>query len=510
MPNSDEWNGYGGQDDHADFHIMPVEPQPTQAVDPKRVKPGEPQRTQAVDPQRTQAVDPQRTQAAEPQPTQAVNPQRAPQQAAPAAGGFVPASAQGGRRQHPAQGQAQGAYNPYNQYARGNASYSSKQGGGMSRGKKAVVAIVIIALVGIIAGLGAYIYKETQKEAVNADLHKLSDEAMSAIDTELTGMTSFEEPFTVLLLGSDARADDPDMGARTDTIILVRVDPLTNTICMMSIPRDTMVYVDGAGMQKINAAYYYGGPSGTIAAVKNLTGVDIDHYAEINFEGLVDLIDAIGGIDVHVDEYIDDPDAGDIYIPEGDQHLDGASALVFSRSRAYADGDYTRQKNQRKVIDAIIHKGLEAPATELTGLIQASTKFLTTDSAMDFDFIYKLAEQIRHNNDYPVTIYSANIPSAPAYVGDVSYVIADTAGIAEMVQIFLACGDISQTISASSISSDIANAGGSYSPTGGTYYEEEYYYDDTYYEETYYEETYVEEAPAEDGGGEGEGDGGEG
>ena len=133
-----------------------------------------------------------------------------------------------------------------------------------------------------------------------------------------------------------------------------------------------------------------------------------------------------------------------IHLQAGDQTLNGEEALVFARSRAYADGDYTRQRNQRKVIDAIIHKGLEAPATDLAGLIQASTKFLTTDSAMDFDFILSLAELIRHNNDYPVTIYSANIPSYPDMIGDVSYVIAEDAGVAEMSRIFMEGGDISQ------------------------------------------------------------------
>ena len=334
-------------------------------------------------------------------------------------------------------------YGTASQYSRNNANYHAK-GKGSSKAPKIIVAIIFIALIATVAGLGFYVFKQSQKDSVNADLHKLDDAEMEALDSALTGSTKFDEPFTVLLLGSDARADDESMGARTDTNIIVRVDPFTNTITMMSIPRDTAVELPGVGMAKFNAAYYYGGPSGTIEAASNLTGIEIDHYAEIDFEGLVDLIDAIGGIDVYVDERIDDPDAGDYVIEEGEQHLNGEEALVFARSRAYSDGDYTRQRNQRKVIDAIIHKGLEAPASDLAGLIQASTKFLTTDSAMDFDFILSLAELIRHNNDYPVTIYSANIPSYPDMIGDVSYVIADDAGVAEMSRVFMEGGDISE------------------------------------------------------------------
>lgn len=338
------------------------------------------------------------------------------------------------------------SYGAASQYSRNSANYHANSKGS-SRAKTAIVVIILLAMIGLVGGLGFYVFKQSQKDSVNADLHKLEAAEMEALDAALTGSTTFDEPFTVLLLGSDARVDDPDEGARTDTNIIVRVDPFTNTISMMSIPRDTMVELPGVGTAKFNAAYSYGGPSGTIEAATNLTGIPIDHYAEINFEGLVDLIDAIGGIDVYVDERIDDPDAGAYVIEEGEQHLDGGAALTFARSRAYADGDYTRQRNQRKVIDAIIHKGLEAPASDLAGLIQASTKFLTTDSAMDFDFIFSLAETIRHNNDYPVTIYSANIPSYPDMIGDVSYVIADSAGVAEMAQVFMDGGDISEVAS---------------------------------------------------------------
>lgn len=329
------------------------------------------------------------------------------------------------------------------QYSRSTADYSHRKKGGMSRGAKVALAIVIVAVVAAAAAVGVYFFREAQKAQINEDLHSMEQEELEAVDNELTGMTTFDEPFTMLLLGSDARADDPDMGARTDTIILVRVDPLQNIISMVSIPRDTKIQLPGVGTAKFNAAYSYGGPSGTIAAVKELCGVDIDHYAEINFEGLVGLVDAIGGIDVYVDETVDDPDAGAIVIPAGEQHLDGAAALTFSRSRAYVDGDFTRVSNQRKVIEAIVHKGLEAPATELYGLVKASAAFLTTDSGMDVDFIYSLADQIRHNNDYPVTLYTATIPATTATENGVSYVIADMPGVADMMEVFLEGGDVS-------------------------------------------------------------------
>ena len=352
----------------------------------------------------------------------------------------------------------------FEQYSRNTADYSNRKRKGMSRGGKIALTIVIIALIAGVAALGFYVYKEVQKASINKGLHDMSAEVMQAIDNELTGMTTFEEPFTVLLLGSDERngEDEEDIGARTDTIVLCRIDPTQNIISMVSVPRDTRVPMGGGTYGKINAAYSYGGPSETIAAVKNLCGVEIDHYAEINFEGLVGLVDAIGGIDVHVDETVDDPDAGPVVVPEGDQHLDGVSALTFARSRDYADGDFTRVSNQRKVIEAIVHRGLEAPATELYGLIQASTTFLTTDSAMDADFIFSLADQIRHNNDYPVQVFSATLPASTDMIDGVSYVIVDQAGTDELMKVFLAGGDVS----GGSAEAEAATATGATSATG--------------------------------------------
>lgn len=372
-------------------------------------------------------------------------------------GAFVPASREAAHGRHSGKvSQSSKAFahatpgavsGSFEQYSRSAADYSSRKSKSMSTGAKVVITILIVALIASVAAFGFFIYKEATKAQINADLHNVSSSVMEAIDNELTGMTTFEEPFTVLLLGSDARADDPDMGARTDTIVLCRIDPTQNKLTMVSIPRDTKIEIPGYGTNKFNAAYTYGGPSGTIAAVKKLCGVDIDHYAEINFEGLVGLIDAIGGIDVYVDEEVNDPDAGDVVIPAGEQHLDGAAALTFSRSRAYADGDFTRVSNQRKVIEAIVHKGLEAPASDLYPLIQASTKFLTTDSAMDVDFIFSLADQIRHNNDYPVQINSATIPASTDMIDGVSYVIADQEGVDELMKVFLAGGDVSASSS---------------------------------------------------------------
>ena len=412
-----------------------------------------------------------------------------PMQNAPMAGGYTPATGVHSRGGGSHRQQPQGTYN---QYARGAANYhASKQG--LSTGKKVAMVVGILVLVAAVAFGAFFVVKEMRKASVNADLHNMDKETLNAIDEQLTGSTTFDQPFTVLLLGSDQREEEwgGDGSARTDTIILVRVDAQNKSVNMVSIPRDTMVQLPGVGTAKINAAYFYDGAPGTIAAVKDLTGVDIDHYVFIDFDGLMDLVNAIGGIDVYVDERIDNPKAGHAVVEAGQQHLDGEQALVLARNRDYVDGDYTRQVNQRKVIMGIVERLMNAYATELAGLIQASTKCVQTDSGIDFDWLYSLADQIRHTDiEHPLEVKSTTLPSQPAYIGDVSYVIADKAATAELMQIFLSGGDVSQPLSQSSIASDVANAGGNSGPTTtSTYTEEEYYYEDA-------GETYVEEAPA--------------
>ena len=426
-------------------------------------------------------------------------PYRQPPQNAAAQSGYRPATGVhsrggGGQRQQP-----QGAYN---QYARSAASYhASGAAQGMSTGKKVAIVVAVLVLIAAIAAAGFFVYKEMRKASVNADLHNMDKETLNAIDEQLTGSTDFQEPFTVLLLGSDERGEEwgGDGSARTDTIILVRVDAVNKSVNMVSIPRDTMVQLPGVGTAKINAAYFYDGAPGTIAAVKDLTGVDIDHYVFIDFDGLMDLVNAIGGIDVYVDERIDNPRAGHAVVEEGQQHLDGEQALVLARNRDYVDGDYTRVTNQRKVIMGIVERLMNAYASELAGLIQASTKCVQTDSGIDFDWLYSLADQIRHTDiEHPLEVKSTTLPSQPAYIGDVSYVVADRAGTAELMQIFTSGGDVSQPLTQSSIGTDVANAGGGSGPTIGAG-DEFYYYEDT--GETYEEEApAAEAAPADEGG----------
>lgn len=369
------------------------------------------------------------------------------------------------------------------QYSRSNPHYAGYGSRRSSRGKKIAIGVccaLVVALIGCGTAFAVW-FNNVNTQLNNGDK---SAEELESISEQLVS-SSFNEPFYMMLIGSDKREDDEEMGARSDTNIVVRIDPTSNQATLVSIPRDTMIDIDGYGTNKFNAAYNYGGAAAAIREASQLTGVEISHYAEVNFDELVSLVDAVGGVDVVVDELIDDPDADNswsgsdsVIIEPGEQHLNGTQALVFARSRAYVDGDFTRTSNQRKLIEALANKVLALPVTELPGVIQAAAKCVTTD--MKVADIISLAQQFQGSGS--LTMYSAMVPSITGYVGDTSYVFADEDALKEMMQIVDSGGDpsgitgttskLAQKYSASSSSGGTSShAGNDYNATssGGTY-----------------------------------------
>ncbi len=342
---------------------------------------------------------------------------------------------------------ANGAYERQtaaSQYSRNNPTYSAARKR-MGRGKKIALGVIIAILVVAVGGGSAF---ALWKNSVNEQLTRgdKTDEEIMAINDALKtdkDMT-FTEPFYMMLIGTDETEDSDEDMHRSDTNIVVRVDPVNNQATMVSIPRDTKIDIDGYGTNKFNAAYAYGGAAGAVREANQLLGIEISHYAEVNFGKLKELVDAVGGVDVEVTELIDDPDADGtaahpewprVIIEEGEQHLNGNEALVFARSRAYADGDFTRTANQRKLIMAIVNKVLDLNATDLLGVIQAASQCVTTDLAVGD--IAALAQQFQDEGD--LTIYSAMVPSYTQDISEggmlVSYVINDATATKEMMKL---------------------------------------------------------------------------
>lgn len=315
-------------------------------------------------------------------------------------------------------------------YSRNSAAYNVKRKG-MSTGKKIGIgiAIFLVALLAI-GGAAAYLFIGQ----INSNLRsKYTHQENLEIQEKLVPVTNVDEPFYMMLIGSDARAEDEEMGARSDSNIVTRIDPNTWTVTMVSIPRDTLITYRGSQM-KFNAVYNYGKAAGSIEAATDLCGVDISHYAEIDFDGLTNMVDAIGGVEVDVPQPIRDPQAGQATIEEaGLQTLNGAQALVFARSRHYyMDGDFSRSGNQRALIEAIVKKVLALPVGDIPGAVQKLSKCVSTD--LTVNQIYSLAMQYK-NSGKELTVYSAMVPSTTQDINGGSYVVADRVGLADMMDL---------------------------------------------------------------------------
>ncbi|MBP3894680.1 MAG: LCP family protein [Atopobiaceae bacterium] len=228
--------------------------------------------------------------------------------------------------------------------------------------------------------------------------------------------SSESKAFYVLLVGSDAREDETR--GRGDALILARIDPSEALITLVSVPRDTIVNIAGAeGPQKINATYIYGGPSTAVYELSRFCGVPISHYVEVDFDGLEDVVDRLGGITVDVPEAVTFEQSGGGVLEAGQQRLDGATALAYARERYGASGgDFARARAQRLIVKAIISQILQASPVEMPSLVGSLSECVKTD--------YTVAEALPlvmkfRGRDY--TVYSTVCPSYSFEVDGVSY-----------------------------------------------------------------------------------------
>lgn len=219
--------------------------------------------------------------------------------------------------------------------------------------------IIVWSIIGIlIIGAGSYIYYlfHSVEQAANEMYEPLAEDSNSA-KKEREEKLSHQKPISILLMGIDQRKGDV---GRSDTLIVMTLNPKNEKMQMVSIPRDTKTEIIGDGrVTKINAAYAYGGVKMAKDTVENFTGVKMDYYIQVNMEALSDLVDAIGGITVQNDlDWIDEGYYKKGYHYEkGTLTLNGPQTLGFVRMRHLdPKGDFGRNERQRKVISAIIDK----------------------------------------------------------------------------------------------------------------------------------------------------------
>ena len=200
--------------------------------------------------------------------------------------------------------------------------------------------------------------------------------------------------------------------------MLARVDTARATVTLVSIPRDTMVQASNGGTEKINASYNYG-PAFAVRAVSEFAGVDIAHYVEVDFEGLEQVVDALGGVTVTIPEDIPAGNGGTAF-SAGEQTLTGEQALSYARERYnVSGGDFGRAQAQRQIVEAIVRQVLAASPVQIPGLVGQLASSVSTDlSSAD---IASYALEIQRSGE-SLTIYSAATPSYSLSQDGVSYV----------------------------------------------------------------------------------------
>lgn len=212
--------------------------------------------------------------------------------------------------------------------------------------------IILVSFLGIATiGVGIFafsVYKSLENAATS--MHTPLDRPSS--DKRTTEVDfSKKDPLAFLILGVDERPGDK---GRSDSMIVLTVNPNDKSMQMVSIPRDTRTQIIGKGFDdKINHAYAFGGPEMSIATVENFLDIPIDYFVQVNMESFKDIVDAVGGVTVN--NKLEFTQSGH-HFPLGEIELNGEEALSFSRMRKL-DSDFGRQQRQRDIIQGVINKG---------------------------------------------------------------------------------------------------------------------------------------------------------
>ena len=280
-----------------------------------------------------------------------------------------------------------------------------------------VLLIVVIVLGVLISGsaIGGYLYLH------NVDSRVQRVEAFNDIPDTIRPhkAPAAQNAENFLVLGSDTRDPSNTTGSRSDTIILAHLPKDRSSAQLISIPRDTWTAVprskEGRGGRdaKINAAYAWGGVPLMVQTVEKFTGVRVDHVTMVDFAGFKEIIDALGGVEINVDQAFTSTHsltANSIrHFSAGPQMMDGATALDYSRERyAFADGDFARIRHQQQVIKAILDKAasgdLLVNPVRLNSFLSATAKAVTVDSTLD---IFATATDLRGLRSGNLSFYTS-------------------------------------------------------------------------------------------------------
>lgn len=296
-------------------------------------------------------------------------------------------------------------------------------------GRIAIVAAVLVGLLAACGGLASWLWLR------NIDDGLKREDAFSGLDERPPKLV--DGALNILLLGTDSRdpevSGEPGGAWRTDTIVLLHIPSSHDRAYLVSIPRDLWVHIplspdgrNGNTMAKINAAYAWGGMPLAVQTVEQYTGVRIDHVALIDFGGFVAVTDALGGVEMTVEQTITSIHPPYRTFEAGTRHFNGEEALDYVRQRyQFPDGDFTRMRNQQMFLKALLDKAVSLGTVANLGNLRAFVASVADAMTVDQEFsLVDLAWQFRDlRSDDLVFLISPNLGSD--MVGDQSVVVSD-------------------------------------------------------------------------------------
>ncbi|WP_432694261.1 LytR family transcriptional regulator [Priestia aryabhattai] len=261
--------------------------------------------------------------------------------------------------------------------------------------KKRAFKIIMGIILVLILGVGAYAYSIWHSvEKTFTQTHEPLKRDVSEKRSEKVSFSN-QDPISILLLGVDQRAGDR---GRSDSLILMTVNPKDQSMKMVSIPRDTRTEIVGKGTtDKINHAYAFGGVDMAVNTVENFLNIPVDYYVQVNMESFKDIVNAVGGVTVNNDLNFN----YDGYnFQKGKLTLNGDEALAYSRMRKEDPrGDFGRQIRQRQIIEGVIEEGASVQSLANYGSIldAIGTNVRTNLTFDDMKQIQSNYKEARHN-----------------------------------------------------------------------------------------------------------------
>jgi LCP family protein required for cell wall assembly len=317
--------------------------------------------------------------------------------------------------------------------------------------KRSIIAFLVVSNLGVF-----YVY--WQLRSIDEVVQRTAQTVPDLIPQLTPTVPDSTDPITFLLVGSDSRANLADLegfgeagGERSDVLMLVKLYPDEGRAQMLSLPRDLWVEIPGHGESKINAAYGLGGAQLVIETVKEATGVDINHYVEIDFVGFQSIVDQLGGVTIDFPYPARDVKS-DLDVEAGPQLLDGAMALAFARSRSYQelrDGgwvsvdadDFGRTARQQQLILAILDQ-MRRPSSlgEASDIVGSFTEYVSMDEALADASMIELAFRMRGIRSGGIE--TATLPGVTDQIAGQSVVLPEEPAASQMLTAFRSGGSL--------------------------------------------------------------------